>query len=99
MEKSVTINGTEYYINTNPKNRWFAEIYQINRETATDPVAKAFQEVTGKVVSVPTKYVINDEETYKVAFIIGSSFSKSKKWQRLYDVAERHMFRKNLVSN
>ena len=94
MEKSAIINGTEYYIDTNPKYRHTPVIYQVVRTLATDPVAKAFQAATGKPVMVPTKLEIEFDERCSVTVALGRKFSKSKMWQRHFDFASDYMWKK-----
>ena len=94
MEKSAIINGTEYYIDTNPKYRYTPAIYQVVRTLATDPVAKAFQAATGKPVMVPTKLEIEADERYSVTVALGRKFSNSKMWQKHFDFALDYMWKK-----
>ena len=94
MEKSAIINGTEYYIDTNPKYRYTPVIYRVVRTLATDPVAKAFQAATGKPVMVPTKLEIEADERYSVTIALGRKFGSGKMWQNHFDFAWDYMRRK-----
>jgi hypothetical protein len=94
MEKSAIINGTEYYIDTNPKYRYLPVIYRVVRTLATDPVAKAFQAATGKPVMVPTKFEIEFDERCSVVVALGRKFSNSKMWQREFDFDSDFIWKK-----
>lgn len=94
MEKSAIINGTEYYIDTNPKYRYTPAIYRVVRTLATDPVAKAFQAVTNKPITEATKLEIEADERYSVTLALGRKFGKSKLWQNHFDFALDYMWRK-----
>ena len=94
MEKSAIINGTEYYIDTNPKYRYLPVIYRVERALATDPVAKAFQAVSGKPNMEATKFEIEADERYSVVVALSRKFGNSKLWQREFDFASGYMFRK-----
>ncbi len=95
METKVTVNETDYYINTNPKNNLFATIYRIEYEKATDPVALAFSEASGMIIKVATKIIVDEKEMYRVVCELGKNFSKSKAWQRRYQLACSHMKQNN----
>lgn len=97
MEKTVTLNGKEYYINTTPEGEWelWAEVYGVSHREAGGVIADAMTELTGKRPTVRDKVVLSDEERHEVVFALGRKFSRSQKWQRTYMQASGYFNLKN----
>ena len=95
MEKTVTLNGKEYYINTTPEGLRYADVYGVMHREASGVIADAMTELTGKRPTVRDKTILHGSEVYEVVLALGRKFSRSKAWNRLYDLAQGDLYLKS----
>jgi hypothetical protein len=100
MEKTVKVNGKEYYVNTNPSDKWqfWAEVAGVSYREASGVIADAMTELTGKRPQIADKVYLDDDERYEVVLALGRGFSRSKKWQDTYELAMIDWRHKNLIA-